>query len=152
MIISPGLIIAVPPDGTQLVGFSRQTGAVARVDGDGFMIDDRVVISDDAGVYVGPGMAYGFSAETGKWAKADLPASAAATLSIKSAIVTSHVATLAVPGAVFAYSGTSGTWSKLDLPAGVVGAPAVSPDIATVEVDGHAYVFASKTGKWATLY
>jgi DNA-binding beta-propeller fold protein YncE len=150
MVISPGLIVAVPPDGTQLVGFSRQTGKVDRVDGEGFAVDDRVVISESAGIYVGPGGVYAFSAETGTWAKVELPPGAKADL--KSAVVGTHVITLTVSGAVLAYSGTSGTWTKLDLSAGTSTSPAVSPDMASVEADGHLYVFSMKTAKWTTLY
>jgi len=148
--MSKGLIIAAPPDGTQLVGLSFQTGAVARVDGEGFAVDDHVIISYAVGVYVGPSGVYAFSADTGTWAKAELPADA--KVSLKSGIVTPHVVTLTLPGAVLAYSGTTGTWAKLDLAPATLANPAVAPDMAWVEADGHLYVFAIKTGKWTTMY
>ncbi len=141
------LLIAVSPDGKQLVGYAIKSGAVARVEGEDFKLDP-IIIGKYVGVYRGQnGTYYGFSSITGTWGKVDVPPEAAA-----SPLVGENVIVAGAKGTYIAFSPTTGTWGKLTLPRDADVEPKVFRDMATVEVNGHYYAFSAGSAKWTTVY
>ena len=102
------VLVAVSPDGKQLVGVSRHTGAVARLDGDAFSLD-RVLVSDDVAAYHGSnGSYFGFSSTTGTWAKLGLPSDVTAPV-----VVFQDMITVEAKGHLYVFALATGKWSTI---------------------------------------
>jgi hypothetical protein len=102
------VMVAVSPDGKQLVGVSRHTGAVARLDGDAFSLD-RIVVSDDVAAYHGNnGMYFGFSSTTGTWEKLALSNDVDAP-----PVVFEDMITIDANGHLYVFALATGKWSTI---------------------------------------
>jgi len=107
-VISKGVMIAISPDGKQLIGYARQSGTIGRIDGDAFSLD-RIIVADSVGVYHAPqGAYYGFSARTGAWDKLALSADVGV-----SPVVFEDMVTVEAKGHLYAFALGSGKWSTI---------------------------------------